>query len=125
MPSPSALARGTAAAEAILTSHRAANNGAWPETVAVNLWGLDAIKTKGESVAMALHFMGARPVKEGTGRVARFELVPLGEMGGRPRVDVLVGAGLVGKASVMGAIVVCMCVRLPGLLNSKRNNRWP
>ena len=33
--------------------------------------------------------VGARPVKEGTGRIARFELVPLEELGGRPRVDVL------------------------------------
>lgn len=55
----------------------------------VNLWGLDAIKTKGESVAVALHLVGARPVSEGTGRIARFELIPLSEMGGRPRVDVL------------------------------------
>ena len=30
-------------------AHRTANDGAWPETVAVNLWGLDSIKTKGES----------------------------------------------------------------------------
>ena len=30
-------------------AHREANDGAWPETVAVNLWGLDSIKTKGES----------------------------------------------------------------------------
>lgn len=33
-------------AEQILAQHRAANGGAYPETVAVNLWGLDAIKTK-------------------------------------------------------------------------------
>ena len=32
-----------------LQAHRQANDGAWPETVAVNLWGLDSIKTKGES----------------------------------------------------------------------------
>lgn len=55
----------------------------------VNLWGLDAIKTKGESVAVVLHLVGGRPVAEGTGRIARFELVPLSDMGGRPRVDVL------------------------------------
>lgn len=57
----------------------------------VNLWGLDAIKTKGESVAIVLHLLGARPVAEGTGRVARFELIPLDELqpAGRPRVDVL------------------------------------
>ena len=29
-----------------------------------------------------------RPVAEGTGRVARFELIPLAELG-RPRIDVL------------------------------------
>jgi magnesium chelatase subunit H len=41
MPSPAALARGAQAAEAILAQHREANGGAWPETVAVNLWGLE------------------------------------------------------------------------------------
>ena len=35
MPSPAALARGTAVADAILAQHRAANSGAWPETLAV------------------------------------------------------------------------------------------
>ena len=49
----------------------------FPVYVQVNLWGLDAIKTKGESVAIVLHLVGARPVREGTGRIARFELVPL------------------------------------------------
>ena len=43
----------------------------------VNLWGLDAIKTKGESVAVALHLVGARPVREGTGRIARCRAAPL------------------------------------------------
>ncbi|KAF5843565.1 CobN/magnesium chelatase [Dunaliella salina] len=89
MPSPAAAARGSQAAQAILDSHTAANQGTFPETVSVNLWGLDAIKTKGESVGMVLHFVGGRPVKEGTGRIARFELIPLEEMGGLPRVDVL------------------------------------
>lgn len=49
MPSLSAMDRGSRAAEAILAAHQAANEGAWPETVAVNLWGLDSIKTKGEA----------------------------------------------------------------------------
>ena len=88
MPSAAAMERGRAAAEAILVAHREQNEGAWPETVAVNLWGLDAIKTKGESVGIALALVGARPVKESTGRVARFELIPLQELG-RPRIDVL------------------------------------
>lgn len=88
MPSTAAMTRGTEAAEAILDAHRQSNQGALPETVAVNLWGLDAIKTKGESVGIVLSLIGAKPVKEGTGRIARFELVPLEELG-RPRIDVL------------------------------------
>lgn len=89
MPGPAALARGTKVAEAILEKHLADNGGVYPETIAVNLWGLDAIKTKGESVAIVLHLVGAKSVQEGTGRVARYELIPLEELGGRPRVDVL------------------------------------
>ncbi|KAL3147924.1 Magnesium chelatase, variant 2 [Trebouxia sp. C0010 RCD-2024] len=89
MPSQAALERGAAAAQAILKAHRDANNGTYPETVAVNLWGLDAIKTKGESVAIVLYLVGARPLREATGRVARYQLIPLEELGGRPRVDVL------------------------------------
>lgn len=88
MPGPSALIRGEQAANAILEAHKSDNGGSFPETVAVSLWGLDAIKTKGESVAIALTLIGGRPVKEGTGRIARFELIPLSELK-RPRIDVL------------------------------------
>ena len=52
------------------------------------LWGLDSIKTRGESVAILLALVGARPVKEGTGRIVKYELIPLEELG-RPRIDVL------------------------------------
>ena len=37
MPSSAAAERGTAVAEAILDSHKKANGGDWPETVAVSL----------------------------------------------------------------------------------------
>ena len=47
MPSAGAWARGQLAAEEILKQHRQLNNGEYPETVAVTLWGLDAIKTRG------------------------------------------------------------------------------
>jgi magnesium chelatase subunit H len=88
MPSAGAWARGQLAANEILKQHRAANNGEYPETIAVTLWGLDAIKTRGESVAIVLALVGAEPVKEGTGRIVRFDLVPLEELS-RPRIDVL------------------------------------
>ena len=88
MPSASAWSRGQRAAEEIIKQHKASNNGKFPETVAVTLWGLDAIKTRGESVAIVLALVGAKPVKEGTGRIVRYDLIPLSELG-RPRVDVL------------------------------------
>jgi len=123
MPSASAWARGQKAADEIIRQHKASNNGKYPETVAVTLWGLDAIKTKGESVAICLALTGCRyvrdnrclcccsyeapsqnahhspsmflfptpsrrPVKEGTGRIVRYDLVPLSELG-RPRIDCL------------------------------------
>ena len=57
MPSPAAADRGARVARAIIEQHRAANDGAYPETVSVNLWGLDAIKTKGESVGIVLELL--------------------------------------------------------------------
>jgi magnesium chelatase subunit H len=87
MPSPTAYLRGREIAQKILAQHQQ-ETGTYPETVAVMLWGLDAIKTRGESIAMVLELVGAEPVKEGTGRIVRYELRPLAELG-HPRVDVL------------------------------------
>jgi magnesium chelatase subunit H len=63
MPSAGAWIRGQKAAEEIIRQHREANGGSYPETIAVSLWGLDAIKTRGESVAIVLALVGAKPVK--------------------------------------------------------------
>ncbi len=49
---------------------------------------LPKTKSLGESIAIVLALVGAQPVKEGTGRVVRFDLLPLEELG-RPRIDVL------------------------------------
>jgi len=87
IPSAIALARGREAANKIVDAHRM-NTGAYPETVAVTLWGLDTIKTKGESIGILLGLIGAVPVREATGRIVAFDLIPL-ETLGRPRIDVL------------------------------------
>eukprot|EP01038_Epipyxis_sp_PR26KG_P011025 gene11025-14806_t len=90
IPSPLATTRGKDAVDQILKSHQqlAKSNRSYPSTVAVTLWGLDTIKTKGESVGMVLALVGARPFKEATGRVVKFEIIPLEELG-RPRIDCL------------------------------------
>jgi magnesium chelatase subunit H len=87
MPSPAAFERGKAIAEKIVSQHLE-ENGTYPETVAVMLWGLDTIKTKGESLGIVLGLVGAEPVKEGTGRIVRYELQPLDTLA-HPRIDVL------------------------------------
>ncbi|MCP9818257.1 magnesium chelatase subunit H [Synechococcus sp. Cruz-9H2] len=102
MPSPAAVARGKAIALRILEQHRQ-ENGTWPETVAVMLWGLDAIKTRGESLGILLELVGAEPVKEGTGRIVRYALRPLQELG-HPRVDVLVNLSGIFRDSFVNIV---------------------
>ena len=87
MPSPAAYERGKEIAKKIIQQNLE-EKGAYPETVAVMLWGLDSIKTKGESLGILLELVGAEPIKEGTGRIVRYELKPIAEVG-HPRIDVL------------------------------------
>ncbi len=87
LPSDAALARGAAMAEALLERHLA-EHGSYPQTVAQPLWALDTIKSEGESLAVALALAGARPLRDGQGKLWRYELVPLAELG-RPRIDLL------------------------------------
>ncbi len=87
MPSPAAYERGREVARKIIAQHLEEHQ-EYPETVAVMLWGLDAIKTRGESLGILLELVGAAPVKEGTGRIVRYDLMPLAEVG-HPRIDVL------------------------------------
>ena len=87
MPSPAAYERGREIGKKIIAQHLEEHD-KYPETVAVLLWGLDAIKTKGESLGILLELVGAEPVKEGTGRIVRYELKPI-EQVAHPRIDVL------------------------------------
>ena len=87
MPSPAAYLRGREIGRKLIAQQQA-EQGSYPETVAVMLWGLDAIKTKGESLGILLELVGAEPIKEGTGRIVRYELIPLDRVG-HPRIDVL------------------------------------
>jgi len=103
MPSPGALIRGREIARRILEKHRADNGGAWPETVALMLWGLDAIKTRGESLAILLELVGAEAVKEGTGRIVRYELRPLDHLE-HPRIDVLVNLSGIFRDSFVNIV---------------------
>jgi magnesium chelatase subunit H len=102
MPSPAAYERGREVAQKIIAQHLQ-EHGEYPETVAVMLWGLDAIKTKGESLGILLELVGAEPVKEGTGRIVRYELKPLAEVG-HPRIDVLANLSGIFRDSFVNII---------------------
>jgi magnesium chelatase subunit H len=87
LPSPAAMMRGQEIARKLIAQNLE-EMGKYPETIAVLLWGLDVIKTKGESLGILLELVGAEPIKEGTGRIVRYELKSVTEMG-HPRIDVL------------------------------------
>lgn len=87
LPSDAALERGRMMAELLLKRHRNGNEH-FPRTVALTLWALDTIKTEGESLGAALALIGARPERDGQGKIWRYQLTPLAELG-RPRIDLL------------------------------------
>ncbi len=87
IPSELAFVKGRAIADALVARH-VAETGGYPETIAQVLWGMDTIKTRGESVAIVLGLIGARPEYDGQGKISRYALIPLEELG-RPRVDVM------------------------------------
>jgi magnesium chelatase subunit H len=62
---------------------------AFPESIAMVLWGTDNLKSEGGPIAQVLALMGARPRFDSYGRLAGAELMSLEELG-RPRVDVVI-----------------------------------
>lgn len=102
MPSAGAFERGREIGKKIISQHLD-EYGKYPETVAVMLWGLDAIKTKGESLGILLELVGAEPLKEGTGRIVCYQLKPLDQVG-HPRIDVLANLSGIFRDSFVNII---------------------
>ncbi|MCW2277057.1 magnesium chelatase subunit H [Heliophilum fasciatum] len=88
IPTSVAIKAGQHVADMMLRKLHEAN-GAYPESIAVVLWGTDNIKTYGEGIAQAMALMGAMAVPDDLGRMTRLKLIPLEELG-RPRIDVVV-----------------------------------
>jgi magnesium chelatase subunit H len=103
IPSDAAFARGTRIAESLIQAHQAAHNNAYPETIAQVLWGIDTIKTKGEAIGTILSLIGAKRIKDGLGKIERYELLPLDEVG-HPRIDVLITASGVFRDTFAGTM---------------------
>jgi magnesium chelatase subunit H len=89
IPTAAAVKSAKVVVDRLLIRQKAENNGEWPETIALVLWGTDNIKTYGESLAQVMWMVGVRPLPDSLGRVNKLELIPLEELG-RPRIDVVV-----------------------------------
>ena len=88
IPSAYAVKDGARQAERLIARHMADGN-AFPESIAMVLWGTDNLKSEGGPIGQALALMGARPRFDSYGRLAGAELIPLAELG-RPRIDVVI-----------------------------------
>ncbi len=88
LPSAFAVRDGAQQAERLLARHLSDGH-AFPESIALVLWGTDNLKSEGAPIAQALALMGAQPRFDGYGRLAGAELIPLERLQ-RPRVDVMI-----------------------------------
>jgi len=88
LPSAFAVRDGALQAERLLVRHQSDGH-AFPESIALVLWGTDNLKSEGAPIAQALALMGAKPRFDGYGRLAGAELIPLEQLQ-RPRVDVMI-----------------------------------
>ncbi|MFD7168743.1 cobaltochelatase subunit CobN [Streptomyces violascens] len=87
VPSRLAWETGQALAESLANRYRT-DNGDWPTSVGLSLWGTSAMRTAGDDVAEAMALLGVRPVwDDASRRVTGLEPIPLDELG-RPRIDV-------------------------------------
>ncbi|MFF7229145.1 cobaltochelatase subunit CobN [Streptomyces sioyaensis] len=87
VPSRLAWETGQALADSLLERYRS-DNGDWPQSVGLSLWGTSAMRTSGDDVAEALALLGVRPLwDDASRRVNGLEPIPLAELG-RPRIDV-------------------------------------
>ncbi|MEO1347692.1 MAG: cobaltochelatase subunit CobN [Cyanobacteria bacterium J06635_15] len=87
IPTESAWDVGRRAAEVLIEDY-VQQNGEYPKTLGLSVWGTSTMRTGGDDLAEALALLGVRPVWDGPSRrVVDFEILPVSLLG-RPRVDV-------------------------------------
>ncbi|MEM1255887.1 MAG: cobaltochelatase subunit CobN [Cyanobacteria bacterium P01_H01_bin.21] len=87
LPTESAWDVGRRAAENLVERYTQ-EQGDYPQTLGLSMWGTATMRTGGDDMAEALALLGVQPVWDGVGRrVVDFEILPLSVLQ-RPRVDV-------------------------------------
>ena len=88
IPSEAAWQVGGQLADALLARHLE-DEGAYPQSVGISIWGTSAMRTHGDDVAEVFALLGVRPVwQRESRRVSGVTVIPLAELG-RPRIDVV------------------------------------
>ncbi|HWJ66185.1 MAG TPA: cobaltochelatase subunit CobN, partial [Nocardioides sp.] len=89
VPSRLAWQTGQAMADSLVQRYLD-EEGSYPESVGLSVWGTSAMRTSGDDIAEVLALLGVRPEwDEASKRVSNLVVVPLEELG-RPRIDVTV-----------------------------------
>lgn len=87
IPTETAWDVGRKAAEVLIEEYTQ-ENGEYPKTLGLSIWGTSTMRTGGDDLAQALALLGVQPVWDGPSRrVVDFEILPVSILG-RPRVDV-------------------------------------
>jgi cobaltochelatase CobN len=87
IPTETAWDVGRKAAE-VLIERYTQENGEYPKTLGLSVWGTSTMRTGGDDLAEALALLGVQPVWDyPSRRVVDFEILPISVLG-RPRVDV-------------------------------------
>jgi cobaltochelatase CobN len=87
IPTETAWRVGQLAAEALVERYTQ-ENGEYPKTLGLSVWGTSTMRTGGDDIAEALALLGVRPVwDQPSRRVVDFEILPFSILN-RPRVDV-------------------------------------
>jgi len=88
LPTLAAWTVGQQLADALIERH-VADEGRYPETVGISIWGTSLMRTHGDDVAEVMALIGVRPRwQPESRRLIGFDIIPLDELG-RPRVDVV------------------------------------
>ncbi|HVA05893.1 MAG TPA: cobaltochelatase subunit CobN, partial [Acidimicrobiales bacterium] len=115
---------GWSLAETLLQRHLG-EEGTYPGTVGLVLWGTAMMRTQGDDVAEALALLGVRPVWEPESRrVTGIEPIPLSELG-RPRIDITLRvSGFFRDAFPNLVHLVDEAVALVASLDESRNDNY-
>jgi cobaltochelatase CobN len=89
IPTETAWLVGSAAAEALIERYTQ-ENGEYPQTLAISIWGTSTMRTGGDDIAQVMALMGVRPIWDCLSRrVVDFEILDASVLN-RPRIDVTV-----------------------------------